>query len=192
MTSEPTLLQLPRIEARDNPLPLIPELFERQVRATPEAIAISFEERQLTYEQLNRRANQLAHALRRRGVGPEVPVALYLERSIDMVIAIIAVLKAGGAYVPIDLAYPPDRAAFMLADAQAPVLLTQQKLLPSLPPQAITTLCLDSEWETSPVNPRMILSAVRLRRTWLTSSTRPVRPGSPRAWLLRIAMWFDY
>jgi amino acid adenylation domain-containing protein len=135
----------PAFENPNDLTPLIHEMFERQVHLTPEAIAICFHEERLTYRQLNQRANQLAHTLRRCGVGPEVPVALYLERSIDTVLAIIAVLKAGGAYVPIDLAYPPERAAFMLADAQAPVLLTHQKLFASLPTEGITTICLDTE-----------------------------------------------
>jgi amino acid adenylation domain-containing protein len=123
----------------------IHELFEAQARRMPEAIAVTCGQEILTYRELDQRANHLANQLRTLGVGPEVPVALYLERSLNMVVAILGVLKAGGAYVPIDLAYPKDRAAFMLEDAKAPVLLTQEKLLESLPAIATTVICVDSE-----------------------------------------------
>src|SRR5437764_180172 len=94
----------------------IPEVFEAQAEKTPDARAVSCGAGHLTYRELNERANQLAHYLRKCGVGPEIPVALYLERSLEMVVSILAVLKAGGAYVPIDLAYPKDRLGFMLED----------------------------------------------------------------------------
>jgi amino acid adenylation domain-containing protein len=133
------------------------QVFEEQARRTPEAIALSFGEEDLTYAQLNERANQLARHLRTLGVKAETPVALCLERSNEMVVAIVGVLKAGGTYVPIDLAYPADRLAFMLEDTQAPVLLTQKALVPSLPPHAAKVVCLDTEWDTiareSPENP---------------------------------------
>ena len=103
-------------------------LFERQARATPEAIALSHNGNTLTYAELNQLADQLAHQLRHSGVVPETPVALYLERSFEMVIAILGVLKAGGVYVPVDLAYPAERVAFMLQDAAAPFLLTIESL----------------------------------------------------------------
>jgi amino acid adenylation domain-containing protein len=103
------------------------QLFEDQVERTPHAVAVVYEERQLTYQELNRRANQLAHYLRRLGVGPEVLVGLCVERSPDMIVGVLGILKAGGAYVPLDPAYPPDRLAFMLADSRAPVLLTQKR-----------------------------------------------------------------
>src|SRR5262245_32085480 len=103
--------------------------FEAQAQKTPNAPAVTFLDRGLSYRELNQRANQLARALQRAGVGPDVPVALYLERSLEMVVSILAVLKAGGAYVPIDLVYPADRVAFMLADTKARVLLTQSKLI---------------------------------------------------------------
>jgi amino acid adenylation domain-containing protein len=124
------------------------ELFETQVERTPEAVALVFESEQLTYGDLNRRANQLAHYLQRLGVGPEVLVGVYMERSLEMVIALYGILKAGGAYVPLDPEYPPDRVAFMLEDAQVPVLLTQQRLAEGLPAHAAHVLCLDSEWQT--------------------------------------------
>ncbi|HWH69757.1 MAG TPA: amino acid adenylation domain-containing protein, partial [Candidatus Sulfotelmatobacter sp.] len=98
------------------------------------------------YRQLNEQANQLPHYLRTLGVGPQVPVALYLERSLQMVVAILGVLKAGGAYVPIDLAYPKERLSFMLEDSQAPVLLTQASLRGALPTPTSRVVCLDTEW----------------------------------------------
>jgi amino acid adenylation domain-containing protein len=125
----------------------IPERFELQARKSPDAIAVSWGEERLTYRQLDEAANQLAQYLRKRGVGPEIPVALYLERTLQMVVAILAVLKAGGAYVPIDLAYPRDRLSFMLEDAKAPVLLTQSKLHEQLPATAAEVVCIDSDWD---------------------------------------------
>ena len=89
----------------------------------------------LTYRELNARANQLARHLQRLGVGPEVPVGVCLERSIELIVALLGVLKAGGAYVPIDPAYPAERLAFMLDDARVPVLLTQEHLLADAEPQ---------------------------------------------------------
>src|SRR5262249_15147773 len=102
-------------------------LFEEQVQRTPHAVALSYESEQLTYEELNARANQLAHYLRLHGVGLETLVGVHLERSPDMVIGLLAILKAGGVYVPLDLSYPQERIAFMLADAQISVLLTQER-----------------------------------------------------------------
>ena len=110
----------------------IHQLCEAQVERTPEAVAVVFEERQLTYRELNRRANQLAHYLRKLGVGPEVRVAIGMERSLEMVIGLLAILKAGGAYVPLDPDYPKERLAFMLEDSRVPVLLTQQRLVAEL------------------------------------------------------------
>jgi amino acid adenylation domain-containing protein len=122
--------------------------FEAQVERAPEATALSYERQSLTYRELNAQANQLAHHLKRLGVGPEVPVALHLERSFKMVVAILAVLKAGGAYVPMDPAYPQERLSFMLEDTQAPVLLSLERLRAGLPAHAATVVCLDSDWET--------------------------------------------
>ncbi|MCC6607384.1 MAG: amino acid adenylation domain-containing protein [Anaerolineae bacterium] len=101
--------------------------FERQAAQTPDAVAVTFATDQLTYAELNAKANQLAHFLQQKGVQPDDLVALYLERSLEMVIAILAVLKAGGAYLPIDTAYPSERIAFMLEDAQPVVLLTHEQ-----------------------------------------------------------------
>lgn len=107
--------------------------FEDQVARTPEAVAVAHEAQQLTYTELNARANQLARFLREAGVGPDRLVGVCLERSIDMIVAVLAVLKAGGAYVPLDPAYPKDRLAFMLVDSGVGVLVTRESLRQRLP-----------------------------------------------------------
>lgn len=121
------------------------EIFEKQVERAPEAIAVSCGPEELSYEQLNCRANQLAHYLMELGVGPEITAAICVERSLDMVIGILAILKAGGAYLPLDPAYPKERLAFMLQDAQARVILTQTDLLRKLPAQGINVIRVDSD-----------------------------------------------
>ncbi|HEY4034598.1 MAG TPA: amino acid adenylation domain-containing protein [Ktedonobacteraceae bacterium] len=121
------------------------QLFEEQVKRTPEAVAVVFEDRQLTYWQLNRRANQLAHYLQQWGVRPDVLVGLYVERSLDMVIGLLGILKAGGAYVPLDPGFPSERLTFMVEDAQASVLITQQHLRGHLPAHKAKVVCLDTD-----------------------------------------------
>lgn len=125
----------------------IHEWFEKQVCQTPNETAVVFETDSLSYQELNQRANALARYLRQLNVGTETLVGLCLERSLDMIVALLAILKAGGAYVPIDLSYPPERIAFMLEDSQVSVLLTAQTLAAALPPHAATVVCLDTEWE---------------------------------------------
>lgn len=127
------------------PRSCIHEEFERQAARSPGAVAVSWDKQALSYQQLNTRANQLAHHLRQLGVRPETPVALYLDRTLPMVTAILAVLKAGGAYVPIDLAYPRERLEFILQDTRAPVLLTQENLRAKIPTGAAHVVCLDSD-----------------------------------------------
>ncbi len=122
----------------------IHELFEAQVEKTPDAIAVVFEDQQLTYRELNTRANHLAHHLRKRGVKPETLVAVCMERSLEMVIGILGVVKAGGAYVPIDPDTPTDRLKFMLQDAQAALILTQEKFSSYLVEFGNQRICLDS------------------------------------------------
>ncbi|MBD2120465.1 amino acid adenylation domain-containing protein [Trichocoleus sp. FACHB-262] len=121
------------------------ELFEAQVARTPDAIAVTYEDQSLTYSELNQRANQLAHYLRSLGVGPEVLVGLCVERSLEMIISILAILKAGGAYVPLDPSYPAERLAFMLNDAQVPVLVTMSSHEQQLSPQGTKVVCLDRD-----------------------------------------------
>jgi amino acid adenylation domain-containing protein len=110
------------------------EFIEDQVDRTPEAIAVVFEDERITYGELERRANRLAHYLRSAGVGPDTLVGVAMERSMQLVVGLVAVLKAGGAYVPVDPEYPADRIAHMLEDAQPAVLLTQRHLMGKLPP----------------------------------------------------------
>src|SRR5437588_198601 len=121
------------------------QLIEDQVERTPDAVAVVFKDTQLTYRELNARANQLAHYLRQLGVGPEVLVGLCMERSLEMVVGLLGILKAGGAYVPLDPSYPAERIAFMLTDAQAPVLITQQNLTEHLPAHHAQIVCLDAD-----------------------------------------------
>ncbi|HEV3051001.1 MAG TPA: amino acid adenylation domain-containing protein, partial [Longimicrobium sp.] len=123
----------------------IHELFQAQAARTPAAVAVVHEGEALSYAELNAGANQLAHFLRRRGVGPEVRVGICLERSLEMVVAILAVLKAGGAYVPLDPAYPADRLAFTLADAGVPLVLVQESVRATLPAvDGVEIISLDS------------------------------------------------
>ncbi|MHC5731551.1 MAG: AMP-binding protein, partial [Nostoc sp.] len=103
---------------------------------------------QISYRELNQRANQLAHYLQSLGVGSEVLVGLCVERSLEMVVGVLGILKAGGAYVPLDYAYPQERLAFMLQDAQVSVLLTQEKLKSGLPNHQAKIICLDSNWQS--------------------------------------------
>ena len=123
------------------------DLFQTQVSIYPENVALIFEEQQLTYLELNTRANQLAHYLMRLGVGVETLVGICVERSLEMVIGLLGILKAGGAYVPLDPNYPPQRLQFMLEDSQVPVLLTQSNLLERLPASTAMTVDLKTEWE---------------------------------------------
>ncbi|MCP4657351.1 MAG: amino acid adenylation domain-containing protein, partial [bacterium] len=140
----------------------VQELFAAQVAATPDAVAVAYgtaalAEEQVSYRELNRRANQLAHTLRELGVGrsagpPEVLAGIYLERSVSLVVGILAVLKAGGAYLPLDLSYPTQRLALMLEDARAPVLITVEALAAALPAtlaeRGVKVLCLDRDGAT--------------------------------------------
>src|SRR4028118_708957 len=123
------------------------QLFEAQVELTPDAVAVVFEDRQLTYRELNAKSNQLAHYLQKLGVKPEVLVGIYVERSLEMLVGILGILKAGGAYIPFAPDYPQERLAYMLADSQVSVLLTQEKLIASLPKHQAQVICLDADWE---------------------------------------------
>ncbi|MFQ5629958.1 MAG: condensation domain-containing protein, partial [bacterium] len=127
------------------------ELFEAHAEQAPEAIAVVYRDQQLTYGELNRRANRLAQHLQDLGIGPEKPVGICMERSLEMIVGMLAVLKAGGAYLPLDPIYPQDRLAFMLSDARAPVLLTEERLKKRLGRAAPNVLCLDSEWKLVPI-----------------------------------------
>nr|WP_279635659.1 non-ribosomal peptide synthetase [Corallococcus carmarthensis] len=127
--------------------PSIVAMVEAQVRRTPDAIAVITPERQLTYRQLDAKANQLAHRLRGLGVGPEVRVGLCVERTEDLLIGALGILKAGGAYVPLDPSYPRERLSWLLEDAQGPALVAHSHLLSALPETSATPVCLDSDAE---------------------------------------------
>ena len=123
----------------------IHELFEAQADRAPDAIAVVYEDQQLSYGELNARANQLAHYLRGLGVGPETLVGLCVERSVEMVVGLLGILKAGGAYVPLDPSYPQERLALMLTDSRTDLLLTQEGLLTRWGELPIHVICLDRD-----------------------------------------------
>ncbi|BCL84575.1 amino acid adenylation domain-containing protein [Ktedonobacteria bacterium brp13] len=125
---------------------LVHQRFEAQVERTPDAVAVIFGEQRLTYQQLNMRANQLARYLQLHMVRPNILIGLSLERSLDMVVGLLGILKAGGAYVPLDPAYPSERLAYLLAETQVPILLTQQSLLKRFGAHQTSVLCLDRDW----------------------------------------------
>ena len=156
------------------------QLFEAQVERTPDAVALVCNAQQLTYSALNQRANQLAHHLRTLGVGPEVCVGLCVERSLEMVVGFLGILKAGGAYVPLDPAYPPERLAAMVADAQIAVLVTQQQCMAALPEHGAHVVCLDTDWERmaqqSEANPSSGVAPENLAYVMYTSGST----GTPK------------
>jgi amino acid adenylation domain-containing protein len=121
------------------------QLFEEQVERTPNAIAVVLEQQELTYDVLNQKANQLAYYLQKLGVKPETLVGLFVERSLEMVIALLGILKAGGAYVPIDPNYPTERIAYMMSDARLSVIVTQHHLVDLLPKSDAQVICLDTD-----------------------------------------------
>ncbi len=157
-------------------------LFAEQAAKTPENVAVVFADAKLSYRELNARANKLAHHLRALGVGPEVQVAICLERSLNELIAVLGVMKAGGVYVPLDPAYPSDRLAFMIEDSRSQVLLTEQKLARRLPAEATRLVCLDTDWgliENQPDdNPNSVLSAENLAYLIYTSGSTGTPKGT--------------
>ena len=126
---------------------LVSELFQAQAEKTPDAVAVVFDSKSLSYAQLNRRANQLARYLRELDVGPDIPVAICVNRSLEMIVGWLGILKAGGAYVPLDPASPKERLGFMLKDTRAAVLLTQAAMLEALPANGFRVVCLDRDWQ---------------------------------------------
>ncbi|PSB41219.1 non-ribosomal peptide synthetase, partial [Chamaesiphon polymorphus] len=158
----------------------IHQLFEEQVAKTPKAIAVVFEQQELTYQQLNHRANQLAHHLQTLGVKPEVLVGICVERSLEMVVGLLGILKAGGAYVPLDPSYPTERLSYMVSDAEIEVLLTQENLLSTLPSHVAQVVCLDPDGGVieshSPENLVTSVSAANLAYVIYTSGST----GAPK------------
>jgi amino acid adenylation domain-containing protein len=126
----------------------IHNVFEAQVARTPDAVAVVCGDESLTYRELNRRANQVAHYLLAIGVGPEMLVGLCIERFLPMVVGLLGILKAGAAYVPLDPGYPPERLAFILGDARPLLVLTQERFMAGLPAHGAQMVCLDSHWPT--------------------------------------------
>jgi amino acid adenylation domain-containing protein len=159
------------------------QIFEEQVAQTPNETAVTFEGQELTYAGLNRRANQLAHHLIKLGVGPEVPVAICMERSLDLPIALLAVLKAGGAYVPLEPSYPRERLAFIIEETRAPVVLTQQALAENQS-FGVHAISLDSDVEQlateSTENPRVAVTGENLCYVIYTSGST----GQPKGAML--------
>ncbi len=159
----------------------VSDLFETQVEKTPDAIALVFQNKELTYAELNRRANQLAHHLISLGVGPEVLVGVCVERSLEMVVALLGILKAGGAYLPLDPSYPEERLAFMLDDGNVTVLITQEKLEASLPryrAKLIILECLAADPQHCPdTNPEPKVNPDHLAYVIYTSGST----GTPKA-----------
>lgn len=124
------------------------DLISDQAAHTPEAVAVVYQDQRLTYRELNRRANQLAHHLRGLGVGPDRLVGVYLDRSLDLLVAVLGIWKAGGAYLPLDPTFPRERLAMMLNDAAAPVLLTQADIQADAPAHTGQVVCIDTDWST--------------------------------------------
>jgi non-ribosomal peptide synthetase component F len=149
LMTEPELDRL-LVEWNDTTAPFpdccLNELIEAQTRRTPDEVAVRSGDRVLTYAELDRRANQLAHRLAELGVGTEVLVAICVERSVEMVVGLLGILKAGGAYVPIDPGYPADRQEYMLTDSHAPVVVTEDRLRAGLPLGGAAVVCIDRDW----------------------------------------------
>ncbi|NCT61530.1 MAG: amino acid adenylation domain-containing protein [Microcystis aeruginosa G13-01] len=159
----------------------IHQLFEEQVKRTPDAIAVVFDNQQLTYSELNNRANQLAHYLQKLGVKPKELVGICLERSLEMIVGLLAILKVGGAYVPIDPDYPQERISFMLQDTQVKIILTCESLETSLPNHQAIVVCLDKDWQqinqASQENLNSTVSADNLAYVIYTSGSTGIPKG---------------
>jgi amino acid adenylation domain-containing protein/non-ribosomal peptide synthase protein (TIGR01720 family) len=151
------------------------ELFEAQVKQTPDSLALTFEDETLTYRELNARANQLAHHLHGLGAAPEQLIAILMERSSEMVVSLLAVLKAGAAYLPLDPAYPAQRLSYMLTDSGASILLTQEELIPRLPEHEAQVVVIEREWseisKQSEENPPLTVTPDNLAYVIYTSGS---------------------
>ncbi|EDX71108.1 amino acid adenylation domain protein [Coleofasciculus chthonoplastes PCC 7420] len=176
----------------------IHQLFEEQVEKTPDAVALVFNQQQLTYRELNNRANQLAHYLQTLGVKPEDLVGICVERSLDLIVGLLAILKSGGAYVPFDPTDPAERIAYMLEDAQVGMLLTQDSLVKELPVGNPQLIPLDSQWQIisqqSSENPLTVVTADNLAYINYTSGST----GKPKGvkvlhrGVIRLLFGIDY
>ncbi|NEQ74591.1 MAG: amino acid adenylation domain-containing protein [Okeania sp. SIO2C9] len=173
----------------------IHQLFEEQVEKTPDAVAVVLESEQLTYHDLNCRANQLAHYLQLKGVGPEVLVGICVERSLEMVVGVLGILKAGGAYVPLDPTYPQERLVYMIEDTQAPVILTQKRLQTIFDDLKAQIVYLDSQWQEiaqqPDINPQTQVQAENLLYVIYTSGStgRPKGTALSHGALSNLIQW---
>jgi aspartate racemase len=178
--------------------PLIHQVFEQQATQTPDAIALVFQDQQITYRQLNQRANQFAHYLQVSGVQPGDLVGICLERSIAMIVGLLGILKAGGAYVPLDPSYPPARLARMLQDTQISVLVTMQRTVALLPLHSAQCVLLDADWsqiETQPdTNPQIGLTSEALAYVMYTSGStgQPKGVCVPHRGVVRLVKAVEY
>ncbi|OPA84560.1 hypothetical protein BFW87_29090 [Pseudomonas fluorescens] len=184
--------------AIDYPLATVQQLIEAQVETTPDASALAFGETRLSYRQLNEHANRLSHYLIEQGVGPDVLVGVAAERSIEMVLALVAILKAGGAYVPLDPDYPQDRLSYMFEDSGIQLLLTQGALLERLPiPEAIRSVALDQQGDWldgySTANPSVELTGENLAYVIYTSGStgKPKGAGNRHVALTNRLCWMQ-
>ncbi|MBD2128004.1 amino acid adenylation domain-containing protein [Microcoleus sp. ZQ-A2] len=191
-TRDHLLVELNNTQSNYPQTQCIHHLFEQQVERTPDNIAVVFENQQLTYAELNAKANQLAHYLKRQGVGAEVLVGIYAERSLNSIIALLGILKAGGAYLPVDTALPQESLAFRLQDAKVPVLLTQQGLLKREDAQPQTVVYLDADWEIiaqeSDANPTSELTPENLAYVLYTSGST----GQPKGVAIEHQQMLNY
>ena len=171
------------------------EIFEKQARCTPDACAVFFEGVRLSYAELNARANQLAHHLRRHGVGPESVVGICVDRSVEMAVSVLATLKAGGAYLPLDPTYPRERLQLILEDAVVEVLLTNEGIRDVLPSHRAKVICLDSDAEAfageSTLNPRASVARENPAYVVYTSGStgRPKGICMPHRVLVNLIEW---
>ena len=181
----------------DNKL-CVHQWFEAQVEQTPDAVAVVYEQQKLTYRELNQKANQLAHHLQSLGVKSEQLVGICVERSLEMVIGMLAILKAGGAYVPLDPTYPQERLTYMLEDAGVSVLLTQSKLTANFPGKGAKEVCFDRDWQLisnySSDNPKTEVTPTNLAYVIYTSGStgNPKGVAVPHQAIVRLVRETNY
>ncbi|MCP4397916.1 MAG: amino acid adenylation domain-containing protein [bacterium] len=172
------------------------EIFEEQVERAPDAEAVVCGSRSLSYQELNTRANQLAHHLRTFDIGPDVRVGLCIDRSLEMIVGLMGIMKAGGTYVPLDPAYPKERLAFMLEESQAKVLLTQKRLSEAIPAHRGQTICLDADWESiareDTTNPDHVVTLENLIYVIFTSGStgRPKGAAVYHRGFMNLVRWY--
>jgi len=171
------------------------QLFEERVKQTPDAVAAIFESEQMTYRELNERANQLAHYMRSLGVETKQPIAICLERSLEMLVGLLGILKAGCAYVPLDPSYPLDRLVYILSNSGASALVTYEKFIPQLPAALGCIICLDTEWQNivtqSKIDPLSVNGNEDLAYIIYTSGStgKPKGVAMPHNALVNLLKW---